>query len=287
MSSLSAGIFDNNTALTNLSIGFNNFSSLPSGIFEKLTNLIGLGLLGNQFRSLPNGIFNGLPTLTSLNVSQNPVDPLPLTVSLEKVAEGQFKAVALTGAPFDIVLPIHVTNGSVTGGATTLTIPAGSVESETLTVTRTPGTSGAVSVWIGPLPSLPASHAGYRLANATTKFNRLKIFDDISEQVWSGTITVGSWGNAFGNGNATGFGYSRRDNAGSISNPTFTYRGTTYTINGFGFAKIGNNPAHKYVLTISPGFPACDKKLLRFEGLQLADAGDGSAYGSHTYNWHG
>ena len=287
LSSLSAGIFDNNTALTNLSIGFNSFSSLPSGIFEKLTNLIGLGLLGNQFRSLPNGIFNGLSTLTSLNVSQNPVDPLPLPVSLEKVADGQFKAVAPAGAPFDIVVPLRVRNGEISGGATSLTITAGSTESEVLTVTRTPGTSGAASVGIGALPSLPANHTGYRLANATREFNRLIIFDDTSEQVWSGIITVGSWGNAFANGNATGFGYSRRDNAGSISNATFTYRGTTYTINGFGFAKVGNDPAHKFVLTISPGFPACDKKLLRFGGLQLADAGNGSAYGSHTYNWHG
>ena len=285
LSSLSAGIFDNNTALTNLSIGFNNLSSLPSGIFEKLTNLIGLGLLGNQFRSLPNGIFKGLPTLTSLNVSQNPVDPLLLTVSLEKVADGQFKAVAPAGAPFDIVLPLRVVNGSIDGGAATIAIPAGSVESETLTVTRTPGTSGAVSVWIGPLPSLPAHHTGYRLINGPSP----EIIEAISgEQVWSGTITMGSWGNAFGNGNATGFGYSRRDNAGSISNATFTYRGTTYTIHGFGVAVLGEFPNAriiKRVLTISPGFPACDKNLLRFLGFQLADALTGSAYGLTTYNW--
>ena len=164
LSSLSAGIFDNNIALTNLSIGFNNFSSLPSGIFEKLTNLIGLGLLGNQFRSLPNGIFKGLPTLTSLNVSQNPVDPLPLTVSLEKVADGQFKAIAPTGAPIDIVLPIRVTHGSINGGATMLTIPAGSVGSDTLTVTST--SEFAVSADIGRLPSLPNNHTGYTLVKS-------------------------------------------------------------------------------------------------------------------------
>ena len=288
LSSLSAGIFDNNTVLTNLSIGFNNFSSLPSGIFEKLTNLIGLGLLGNQFRSLPNGIFKGLPTLTSLNVSQNPVDPLLLTVSLEKVADGQFKAVALTGAPFEIVLPLSVTDGSISGGATSLTIPVGSVESETLTVTRTPGTNGAVSVGIGPLPSLPANHTGYRLAKATGEFNRLIIFDDLSEQVWSGTVTGGSWGNDFGNGNATGLGYSRHRNAGSISNPTFTYRGTTYTIHGISFSRIGNNYTHRTSLLITPSFPACDKKVLSFGGDGggwLTDAVQGNAYGASWYLW--
>ena len=134
------------------------------------------------------------------------------------------------------------------------------------------------------MPSLPASHTGYRLINGTSG---LEILESFNQTIWSGTITVGSWGNAFGNGNATGFGYSQRDNAGSISNATFTYRGITYTIKGFGFARIGNNLAYKCVLTISPGFPACDKKLLRFDSLQLADAGDGSAYGSHTYSWLG
>ena len=192
LSSLSAGIFDNNTALTNLSIGFNNFSSLPSGIFEKLTNLIGLGLLGNQFRSLPDGIFKGLSSLTSINVSQNPVEPLPLTVSLEKVADDQFKAVAPAGALFDIVLPLTVTNGSISGGATTLTIPAGNVESETLTVTRTPGTSDDITVDIGTLPGLPTNHSGYTLVKSDDLpliFNAVSTPSETTLMAIKGTIT--------------------------------------------------------------------------------------------------
>ena len=62
---------------------------------------------------------------------------------------------------FATVLPISVTNGSINGGATTLTIPAGSVESDTLTITRTPGTTFAVTVNIGVLPELPENHRGY------------------------------------------------------------------------------------------------------------------------------
>ena len=226
LSSLSAGIFDNNTALTNLSIGFNNFSSLPSGIFEKLTNLIGLGLLGNQFRSLPNGIFNGLPTLTSLNVSQNPVDPLPLTISLEKVADGQFKAVAPAGAPFDIVLPLSVTDGSISGGATSLIIPAGSVESETLTVTRTPGSTYATTIHIGTLPSLPQNHSGYSLVKS----------DDLPITVIEGdipdtavlTLTVGAGPGAALRGYNP---HSDPDwNFGSLSSSTFVLNGVSYTI---------------------------------------------------------
>ena len=94
-------------------------------------------------------------------------NPLPLTVSLEKVADGQFKAVAPAGAPFAIILPVSVVNGNISGGATTVTIPAGSVESETLTGTRTAGTTGAVTVDIGdPLLEIPTNHQGYELVKA-------------------------------------------------------------------------------------------------------------------------
>ena len=161
LSSLPAGIFDNNTALTQLSLGTNKLSSLPAGIFENLTALTHLYMDQNQLSSLPAGIFKNLTALTQLAV-----DSLPLTVSLEKVGEGQFKAVAPTGAPFDIALPLNVTNGSLSGGATTITIPAGSVESEILTVTRTLGTSGTVAVWIGQVPGLPANHRGYALVKS-------------------------------------------------------------------------------------------------------------------------
>ena len=104
---------------------------------------------------------------------------------------------------------------------------------------------------------------------------------DASIQIWSGTVTSGTWGNAFGNGNATGYGYSSSPgyNAGSISQRTFTYRGTSYTIHGIGYAQIGNNLSKKYVLTISPGFSSCDKQRLSLDGLgvKLADAGVGGS----------
>ena len=97
----------------------------------------------------------------------NEPDPLPLTISLEKIADGQFKAVAASGVPFEIVLPLTVTNGSIIGGATTLTIPIGSVESDILTITRTLGTTAAVTVNIGTLPGLPQDHGGYTLVKST------------------------------------------------------------------------------------------------------------------------
>ena len=168
LSSLPAGIFDNNTALTSLGLENNNFTSLPSDIFNNLTKLTDINLNHNKLSSLPARIFKGLTALDRLRLfsNPNPGSPLSLTVSLEKVGDDQFKAVAPAGAPFAIVLPISVTNGSITDGATTLTIPTGSVESEVLTVTRTPDTTGAVTVNIGTLPSLPSNHRGYALVKS-------------------------------------------------------------------------------------------------------------------------
>ena len=166
LSSLPAGIFDNLNALTTLNLSGNQLSSLPDGIFDNLNALTRLYLAANQLSSLPDGIFDNLNTLTGLDLGSNSVNPLPLTVSLEKVGEGQFKATAPAGAPFDIALPLTVVDGTITGGATSITIRAGRVESDVFTVTRTPGTTSTVTVNIGILPGLPANHIGYALVKS-------------------------------------------------------------------------------------------------------------------------
>ncbi len=155
------------STITSLTLRLLKITSLASGDFSGLTGLTSLNLYGNQLSSLPAGIFEGLTSLTTLRLGKNAVNPLPLTVSLEKVAEGEFKAVVPAGATFDIVLPVTVANGSITGGATELTIPQGQVESIiSLTVTRTPGTTGKVTVDIGTLPNLPKNHYGYTLTKS-------------------------------------------------------------------------------------------------------------------------
>ncbi len=116
--------------------------------------------------SLPDGIFEGLTALTELRLGGNTTNPMLLTVSLEKVGDNQFKAVASIGAPFAIVLPVSATNGSISGDATTLTISKGSVESDAVTVTRTEGTTAAVTVNIGTLPAIPNDHYGYNLSKS-------------------------------------------------------------------------------------------------------------------------
>ena len=116
---------------------------------------------------MPAGIFAGLTSLNSLkffyytNIYGD--DPslyplIPLTVGLKKVGEGQFKVIVPTGAPSNMDLPLIVVNGSINGGAESVTIPVGSVESDILTVTRTPGTTAAVIVDLErTVPSPPDS----------------------------------------------------------------------------------------------------------------------------------
>ena len=177
LSRLPDGIFDNLTTLIYLNLSNNALSSLPEGIFDKLTKLWDLKLSNNALSSLPDGIFAGLTALEWLDLSGNTVDPLPVTVSLKRVEEGQFKATAPTGAPFDIALRLVFTNGILDeAGPSGVTISGGTVESETATVTRTPGTVDAVTVDIGTLPDLPdfyllgkirPKHSGYALVRSS------------------------------------------------------------------------------------------------------------------------
>ena len=185
ITSLKSGDFEGLTALEELRLYGNQISSLPGDIFDGLSALRTLTLYNNRLSSLPDGLFEGLTSLTMLRLNGNAVNPIPLTVSLEKVGDNQFKAVVASGAPFEIVLPVTVTNGSITGGATTITIPVGSVESDTLTVTRTAGTTAAVTVDIGTLPRIPSNHSGYMLAKSDdlpitiiTDINTVPVFSD-------------------------------------------------------------------------------------------------------------
>ena len=163
--------------ITSLNLSSMSITSLASDDLAGLLSLVTLDLSNNQLNSLPAGIFDGLTTLTTVNLSGNSVSPLPLSVSLQKVGSDQIKAVVPTGAPFDIVLPISVANGSLSSG-TTLTIPTGSVESSTQTITHTSGTTAAVTVDISSLPNLPSLHNGYGLVKSNQQ--PLEIFSEIN-----------------------------------------------------------------------------------------------------------
>ena len=158
------GVFSGLSALKRVNLEGNNLSSLSQGVFSGLTALEDLYLAGNQLRSLPKRIFSGLPSLADLELQENAIDPLPLPLGLQKVGEGQFTAVAPTGAPFSIELPVSISGpGAFADEVGTVTIPAGAVESAQIGVIRTEGTEDAVLVDIGRLPRLPTKHDGYAL----------------------------------------------------------------------------------------------------------------------------
>ena len=193
--SLPAGVFSSLTALETLRLDDNQLSSLPADFFSGLSSLrelflsgqqsghklgsldantfSGLAALtrlhldGNNLSSLPDGVFSGLTALEALILAGNTVDPLPITVSLESLASRVFRARAHTGAPFEMTLPLQVVNGTIGSGASSIEIPQGSVTSNILTVSRTAGTTAAVTVDVGTLPDLPSSDNGYALVKST------------------------------------------------------------------------------------------------------------------------
>ena len=158
------GVFSGLTALEELWLSDNRLATLPAGIFSALPALRQLYLRRNRFSELPPGIFSGLTAHPDeLWLQGNPTDPLPVTVSLESSAAGQFRAVAQTGAPFGIVLPIRVDGGGIDGGIRTATIPQGDSASAPLDVSRAPGASAAVTVDLAGVPRRPATDRGYSL----------------------------------------------------------------------------------------------------------------------------
>ncbi len=165
LTTLSATVFSEQTKLRTLSLRTNDISTLDS-LFVGLTELRSLDLRQMDLSTLGDSVFSGLTELTRLQLQWNPVDPLPITVSLESAETDQFRAKAHTGAPFDVVLPLRLSNGEIDGGESSITIPQGSVESEPLSVSRTAGTRAAVTVDLGTLPALPSGDNGYELVRS-------------------------------------------------------------------------------------------------------------------------
>ena len=170
LTALPAGVFSGLTALKRLSLSGNDLSSLDAGVFSGLSNLQGLGLKNNDLTALPAGVFSGLTALTALRLDGNTVDPLPLTVTVEKFGTDQARAKVLAGAPTALAFNVTVVNGSLTSGVPLLTVAKGSVDGTPETVTRTSGTMAAVTVDIDltTQPTLPTDHSGYEFVKATS-----------------------------------------------------------------------------------------------------------------------
>ena len=174
LTSLPGTVFSGLTSLRNVDLHDNDLTSLPGGLFSGLTALVGVDVSGNDLTSLPDGLFSGLTGLDALALGGNPNagDTLPLTVTLEKVGEDRVRAKVLAGAPFAVAIPVTPANGTLAGGVTVLTVAAGSVGSAAVTVTRTDGTTDAVTVDVDlstqPSPPSNYSHSGYTFEKAAS-----------------------------------------------------------------------------------------------------------------------
>ena len=207
MTSLAGGDLSGLSSLTTLDLSGNAFTSIPSGLFAVPANLENLDLssalasvpesnlsglfanlplttldLGsNGWSVLPEGILTGLSNLATLDLGGNTVDPLPVIVTLERVARAEFKAAIPAGAPFAAAVPVTVRGGTLDGTPATVTVGAGQREStSTRTVTPSDPRTGPVEVTVGTLPAIPSGHSGYVL----------KASDDLPLTVVSAPATV-------------------------------------------------------------------------------------------------
>ncbi len=134
----------------------------PSG----LPDLQLIDLSNNRLTTLPDKIFFGLSNLSALHLDRNAADPMIMTVSLATDEQSRVKAMMPTGAPFTVILPVNVADGSIADGANALAIPTGAVESQAFPVISNTRTVQDPAVSIASLPALPGSHTGYELRDA-------------------------------------------------------------------------------------------------------------------------
>ena len=169
--SLRADAFSGLTGLQELDISGNDLTALPDRLFSEQTGITNIDISGNDLRSIPDGLFSESGSVTDLALGDNPNpgDTLPLTVTVEKVGEDRVRVKVLAGAPFTVDFTPTVANGALGGGETVLSVAAGSVEGTTVAVTRTGGTTEAVTVDIdlSTQPTLPQDHTGYEFARSS------------------------------------------------------------------------------------------------------------------------
>ena len=152
------------SGLTNLAVVYldeNALTALPADLLAPVPQIDELWVAYNALTALPDGLFAGVSGFQMLELHDNPGDPslahlyfcwpyckggapMPIEFSLQPLGQGRFKLVVPIGTPFTTLVTLEVTHGSLADD--TITIPPGRVESDVFTVTRTAGTSAAVTV---------------------------------------------------------------------------------------------------------------------------------------------
>ena len=284
LESLPADVFSGLTALTDLRLGTNSLESLPGTVFSDLTALITLRLLDNNLNALPDGVFSGLTALTTLSLSGNPTNPLPLTVTVEKVGTDQVRAKVLAGAPFAVDIPVTLVDGTLAGSVTALSVTLGSVDGAPVTVSRTAGTTAAVTVDVdlSTPPTLPRGHTGYAFAKATTGLPATILPDATTctlntDDRWCGVVTVGMHSNGVGFTDSDG---ALTDNTGD---QTIAIASGNYTVSS---VVVLASPAGALVMGLDRRFLTGDETSLVFHiGSSTFEVSEATFTDGIGYSW--
>ena len=141
LTSLASGVFGDLTSLTGLKLNNNQLAALPATLLSTLTSLTELKLHNNQLSELPAGLFSGLTSLSASDLdfrANKTALVLPLVLDYQRISQSQGSlSVGLAiGAPVALSIPLQVAAGDATLSASTVTLAAGGVSSNSITVTR-------------------------------------------------------------------------------------------------------------------------------------------------------
>ena len=158
LTSLDSSVFAALTSLTELKLHNNQLANLPATLLSTLTSLTKLKLNNNQLTSLPDGFFSGLTSLSAsdLDFRTNKtalVLPLVLDYQRNSQSQGSLSVGLAIGAPVALTIPLQVAAGNANLSASTVTLPAGGVSSNSITVTRGVGNTN-ITLNFGTLPVL-------------------------------------------------------------------------------------------------------------------------------------
>ena len=150
LSSLPGDTFDGFSNLKLLLLGNNDLTELSADLLEDLTNLEELELYNNQLAALPDGLFKGLSNLYNVDLLSNPGAPFTFTAELEKSGNDGIVVKVTEGTPFSMDVTLAAGGGTLS--ETSLTIPAGSVQSEVITVTHSGSDAATIRVASAAFP---------------------------------------------------------------------------------------------------------------------------------------
>ena len=142
ITTLPEDLFDGLGSLRTLLMEYNQISGLHSDVFDGLSRLYRLELGNNQVAELPDGIFDGIGGLAQLFLGPNPGAPFTFTAELEQQGDDAVVVGVAKGAPSDMSVSLSAEGGVLS--AATVTVAAGSTESDPITVT--PSGDGDVTV---------------------------------------------------------------------------------------------------------------------------------------------